>query len=100
MIEPVIVALTTVVFPDISTNNATISSAALPSVTFSRPPIDEPARLAICSVARRIHCASGMMAAAAAANTHNGDAWKYARATERGMRPKAYRKCRVSRALR
>src|SRR5262245_988019 len=84
MIDPVMVALTTAPLPDRSTNSARMNSAALPKVTFSRPPMAGPARSATCSVARRIHPLNGMMAAAAVANTHSGAACISARASDSG----------------
>jgi hypothetical protein len=42
MIAPVIVALTTSTLPVRSTNSARMNSAALPKVTFNRPPIAVP----------------------------------------------------------
>jgi hypothetical protein len=51
-------------------------SAVLPKVTLSRPPTAGPARLASCSVARRIHSASGTMASTLLTKTQIGGAWK------------------------
>jgi hypothetical protein len=50
--------------------------------------MDDPARFAICSVARRIHEANGMIAAAAVANTAMAFACMYASAIEIGTRSK------------
>src|SRR5207237_5248466 len=84
MIEPVIVAFTTPMLPERRTNSARMNSAALPKVTLSSPPMAGPARSATCSVARRIQAPSGMMAAAAAANTHIGGACSSASASDSG----------------
>src|SRR5215510_3393510 len=84
MMDPVMVALTTAVLPDRSTNSARMNSAALPKVTFSKPPMAGPARSATCSVARRIHPLNGMMAAAATANTQSGAAPSSARTSDSG----------------
>src|SRR5436190_7281784 len=84
MIEPVMVALTTLVLPDRRTKSARMNSAALPKVTFNRPPMAGPARSATCSVARRIHPPRGMMAAAAAANIHIGAACSTVSAIDSG----------------
>lgn len=65
MIEPVIVALTTVGLRATSTSSARINSAALPNVTLSRPPIVDPACAESCSVARRMYAASGQLDVAA-----------------------------------
>ena len=64
MIEPVIEAFTTLVRPLESAIKAMISSAALPKVTLSNPPIAAPARAANASVARPIRPARGMIARA------------------------------------
>ncbi len=67
-----------------------MNSAALPKVTFSRPPMAGPARSATCSVARRIQEPSGTMAAAPAANTHIGGASSHSSASDSGTsRPSA-----------
>ena len=62
MIAPVNCALTTSGLPAARTKSARISSAVLPNETFNSPPIAGPARSARCSVARRIHSASGITA--------------------------------------
>ena len=74
MMLPVICALTTATLPPSSTKMAMISSARLPKVTLSSPPMVCPARAATCSVALRSQSASGMMATVEAANTHSGGA--------------------------
>ncbi len=72
MIEPVICPFTTEVSPVLRTKSARINSAVLPKVTFSKPPIAEPARCASCSVARRIHSASGTIATTAQMKVQSG----------------------------
>jgi hypothetical protein len=71
MIEPVIRPFTTSGFPDSSTNSMITSSAMLPNDTVSKPPRAGPDSLASCSVARRMYCASGTMAAVAIPKVHN-----------------------------
>src|SRR5262249_7794066 len=90
MIEPVMAALTTWAFPEWRTKSARISSAALPKVTFSRPPTADPADFVISSVARRIQSASGTMAAAAGTKTPSGGGGRYARPTDSGTSSNKY----------
>jgi len=56
---------------------AMMSSAALPNVALSRPPMVGPVRAATCSVASPMRLASGSTATHATANTSSGEAWKY-----------------------
>jgi len=63
------------VLPVASTNSASINSAVLAKEMFTRPPIEDPARLAKLSVARRIQSASAKMATAPQAKIQTGDAW-------------------------
>src|SRR4029453_18570483 len=63
-----------------------MNSAALPKVTFSRPPMAGPARSATCSVARRIQVLSGMIAAAPAANTQSGATDIHPSASDSGIK--------------
>ena len=60
MIEPTIEAFTTSCSPLPSANSAMISSGALPNVTFNRPPMPGPERVASSSVARPIRAAVGI----------------------------------------
>ena len=62
MIEPVIDAFTTSWSPARSATIAMMSSAALPKVALSRPPMPSPTFSARCSVAFPISPASGMIA--------------------------------------
>ena len=70
---PMIEAFTSSISPARSATMAIMSSAALPKVALSSPPTAGPLRLARCSVASPMYPASGMMAAAARANTRLGD---------------------------
>ena len=69
MMLPVIDALTTSSSPALRANIEMISSAALPKVALSSPPMPGPTRSAIASVAAPICPASGMTAAAESTNT-------------------------------
>ncbi len=64
MIEPVSDAFTNSINPALRAKIPMISSAALPSVAFIRPPNVGPVRAASSSVAIPIRWASGMIAAA------------------------------------
>src|SRR5665811_1522302 len=68
MIEPAMLAFTTVTSPSRSATIVMISSAALPSVAFSRPPIFGPVYTATSSVARPSTAASGTSASAESTN--------------------------------
>ena len=68
MIEPVMDALTTSMWPARSAMSAMISSAALPKEALSRPPMPSPMRWASCSVAWPIQPAMGMIASAETMN--------------------------------
>jgi len=64
-----------------------INSGALPKVAFSSPPTASPVRAAICSVARTISAAIGMMASAAEKkSTGAGTSPMCSRATVMGMK--------------
>ena len=76
MIEPVICAWTIRVFARERTKRASISSAVLPKLMLSSPPIVLPARSASCSVARRSQSASTAMAAAPVRKTQPAGASK------------------------
>jgi hypothetical protein len=86
MIEPTSDALTISWSPSISRKNAMISSAALPKVTLSRPPMPGPARAASCSVASLISAAVGITPSAEAAKMSDGDAWASSSPTATGMK--------------
>ena len=70
MMLPVSEALTTPSSPSKSANMEMISSAALPKVAFSSPPIPGPSSSESSSVASPIRPASGMIAAAESTNSH------------------------------
>ena len=70
MMEPVSDAFTMSSSPLRIAMQAMISSAALPKVAFSRPPIPSPVRSARCSVALPIQPASGITARQAATKVH------------------------------
>ena len=69
MIEPVMEAFTTSMWPARRAMNAMMSSAALPKEALSRPPMPSPMRWASCSVAWPIQPAIGMMARAETMNS-------------------------------
>src|SRR5262249_25563957 len=64
-----------------------ISSAALPNVALSKPPMPGPVRSARCSVALPIYPARGTMAPAEAAKTSTGLACSSSRTRPSGMNP-------------
>ncbi len=84
--EPTIDAFTTSWRPSIRAKKAMISSGALPNVTFSRPPIPGPVRLAIASVASPMTAAQGITPSAAAEKTSTGDAPARSSTTAAGMK--------------
>src|SRR2546422_764754 len=71
--------------PARSATIATISSAALPQVALSKPPMAGPHRAASASVAAPISAASGTTARPAAMNTASGGASSQATAQDTGM---------------
>src|SRR5437764_6150110 len=75
MIEPVMEAFTTSCRPFCRASRAIMSSAALPNVAFSKPPIPGPVRSARCSVAFPICPARGTIARAETMKTDTGLAW-------------------------
>ncbi len=86
MIEPVREALTSSISPALRAKIPMISSAALPSVAFIRPPKVGPVRAASSSVAIPIRCASGTIAAAVTRNTRAAGACVNSRTTAAGTR--------------
>lgn len=69
IIEPVILAFTTLTSPELSAAMAIISSVALPNVALSKPPQDGPSTTAISSVAVLSQLAKGKIANAEVINT-------------------------------
>ncbi len=84
MMDPVIVALTTLTSPAFNAIKAIISSVALPNVALSNPPNVGPATTAISSVAVPIQAARGMMAIQDVINTTDDPHSKKCAAIEMG----------------
>ena len=84
--EPTSDAFTTSCSPFWSAKNAMISSGALPNVTFRRPPIPGPARVASCSVASLISAAVGTTPIADAKKISGADASASLSPTAIGMK--------------
>lgn len=72
MIEPVICARTTSVLPSTNTNIARMTSARLPKLMVSSPPMAGPTCSASCSVDRRTQSASTATPSAPETNTQTG----------------------------
>src|SRR2546430_470708 len=94
-IDPASDAFTRSTRPARSATIATISSAALPQVALSKPPVAGPHRAASASVAPPISVASGTTARPAAMNTPNGGASSQASAPGTGEATSSQRAPRI-----